>query len=146
MTEREPDEIEEFLRTDVLGRVRVRPEQREKLLDAFEASAMSGQAFAMQHGIKVQTFASWIQKRRRCRGDYADEATRRKLRMSGSRIAQNKSSSERSLNLIEVCVNTDTGSESMPPLEVILPGGAVVKITSESQIGLLKTLLRELPC
>jgi hypothetical protein len=33
------------------------------MLDAFEASAMSGQAFAIHHGIKVHTFASWMQKR-----------------------------------------------------------------------------------
>ena len=62
MTDREAGE---FLKTDVLGRVRLRPEEREKMLDAFEAGGMSGQAFAIHHGIKVQTFASWIQKRRR---------------------------------------------------------------------------------
>lgn len=42
MTDQEPEVADEFLKTDVLGRVRVRPQQREKLLDAFEASAMSG--------------------------------------------------------------------------------------------------------
>ncbi len=38
MTDQEPEVADEFLRTDALGRVRVRPQQREKLLDAFEAS------------------------------------------------------------------------------------------------------------
>jgi hypothetical protein len=49
MTESETDGTEELLKTDALGRITVRPEQREQLLDAFEASAMSGQAFAIHH-------------------------------------------------------------------------------------------------
>ena len=146
MTNAEPNEAEEFLKTDVLGRVRVRPEPRAKLLDAFEASGMTGQAFAIHHGIKVQTFASWIQKRRKKRGDYGDEAVRRKLRLPGCRTGLSDPSPERCLNLIEVEVRPDTGSGLTAPLEGVLPGGAVVRITSESQIGLLKTLLRELPC
>jgi hypothetical protein len=111
MTGSESNEGDEFLKTDVLGRVRVRPEQREKMLDAFEASAMTGQAFAIHHGIKVQTFASWIQKRRRKRGDYDDDAVRHRLRMpvkSKAWIEQTEPSRERSLNLIEVCLNPDT--------------------------------------
>lgn len=58
MTDQGTDEFGEILKTDVLGRVKIRPDRREELLDAFEASAMSGQAFAIRHGIKVQTFAS----------------------------------------------------------------------------------------
>jgi hypothetical protein len=146
MTDQEPEVADEFLKTDVLGRVRVRPQQREKLLDAFEASAMSGQSFAIHHGIKVQTFASWIQKRRRSRGDYEDEATRQRLRMPLSRGGRAKRSPEQCLNLIEVCVNTGSSDGHAPPLEVVLPGGAIVRVSSESQIDLLKSLLRELPC
>lgn len=150
MTEPESSESDELLKADVLGRVRVRPEHRERMLDAFESSGMSGQAFAIHHGIKVQTFASWMQKRRRLRGDYDDEATRHRLGMpakSNARCEQTKPSREPSLNLIEVCVSPGARKNtSTPPLEVLLPGGAVVRISSESQIGLLKTLLRELPC
>ena len=64
----------DLLKTDVLGRVTLGREQREAVLDAFEASGMTGQAFALQHGIKIQTFASWIQKRRHARGDYQSQA------------------------------------------------------------------------
>jgi hypothetical protein len=46
---------DKLLKTDVLGRITVGRDQREAILDAFEASAMSGQAFALHHGIKVQT-------------------------------------------------------------------------------------------
>ena len=135
-----------MLKTDVLGRVKIRPERREELLDASEASAMSGQSFAIHHGIRVQTFASWIQKRRRSRGDYENEATRQRLRMPASRDGPAKRPPEQRLNLIEVCVNTGGSGGSLPPLEVILPGGAVVRVSSESQLGLLRSLLRELPC
>jgi hypothetical protein len=71
----------DLLKADVLGRVTLGREQREAALDAFEASGMTGQAFALQHGIKIQTFASWIQKRRRDCGDYQNESVCRKLRM-----------------------------------------------------------------
>lgn len=64
MTGQGTDGAGEILKTDVLGRVKVRPERREELLDAFEASAMSGQAFAIRHGVKVQTFASWMKSKR----------------------------------------------------------------------------------
>ena len=58
-------EPSQLLKTDVLGRTRMSRAQRESMLDIFENSSMTGQAFALQHGIKIQTFASWIQKRRR---------------------------------------------------------------------------------
>lgn len=153
----QPTESGELLKTDVLGRVKVKPEQREKLLDIFEASGMSAQAFAVQHGIIPSTFATWIQKRRRNRGDYQDETIRRKLRMPGkskAQQAQTKSSRSHALSLVEVKMSHDKDSsaqlppphQSPPPLEVSLPGGAAVKVSSESQISLLKTLIRELSC
>ena len=39
------------------------------------------EAFALQHGIKIQTLASWIQTVRHDRGDYQNEAVWRNLRM-----------------------------------------------------------------
>ena len=59
-----------ILKTDVLGRVRMPADRREAILDAFEQSGISGQAFAAQIGVKYPTFATWIQKRRRKRGEY----------------------------------------------------------------------------
>lgn len=47
-----------LLKTDVRGRARMSRAQREAILDTFKASGMSGQAFALQHGIKIQNFAS----------------------------------------------------------------------------------------
>lgn len=61
------DEI--VLKTDRLGRVTMPAARRELILDRFEVSGMSGQAFARQIGVKYSTFADWVQKRRRCRGE-----------------------------------------------------------------------------
>jgi hypothetical protein len=147
----------ELLKMDVLGRVKVKAEHREAMLDAFEASGMSGQAFAIHHGIKVQTFASWMQKRRHSRGDYDDEQIRQKLRMRSTTIKppapSPAASPPGSFNLIEVQLRRDAdagdtnhANQTVPPIEITLPGGALVKITCGQQIPLLKSLLRALPC
>ncbi len=138
-----------LLKTDVLGRITVGREQRENILNAFEASGMTGQAFALLHGINIQTFASWIQKRRRARGDYHNEAVCSKLRMRKNPSPLDSKKVVRpqaSMNLIEVNVE-DLQNETPKmhqALEVILPGGAVVRIIHESQLDLFKTLLRQL--
>lgn len=148
-----------ILKTDVLGRITIGREQREAILNAFELSGMSGQAFAQHHGIKIQTFASWMQKRRRMRGDYQNEAVCRKLRMRKDSPAPRQKKSTRpltSMNLIEVDLQKDSQkdlqkdtpstSSVSEPMEVVLPGGAVVRIAHESQLSLLQTLMRQLTC
>lgn len=139
-----------MLKVDVLGRVTIKREEREKILDAFEASGMTGQAFAIQHGIKVQTFASWIQKRRRARGDYDSEKTRRKLRMrkktanTPRKAREEKSPVSSSLSLIEVALDDSAPTET--PLEVVLPDGVTLRVQNAGQIALLKSIIRELSC
>jgi hypothetical protein len=134
-----------LLKTDVLGRSRMSRAQREAILDAFEASGMTGQGFALQHGIKIQTFASWIQKRRLARGDYQKESVRQKLRMRKSCPATDPPHpTPTSFKLIEVDLRTEPTATTA--LEVLLPGGAIVRISHESQIGLLQLLLRQQPC
>ena len=66
----DPDISASVIKSDCLGRIHVRKEHREKLLDAFDSSGMSGVKFAAHYGIKYTTFASWIQKRRRKRNEY----------------------------------------------------------------------------
>ena len=134
-----------LVKTDCLGRVTVAKEQREKMLDAFEASSMSGAEFARTHGVPVMTFASWIQKRRKARGDYNNEEKRRELRMRKKSDSNQKPSAPQHevMNLIEVTPQASMGSSE---LEIILPSGAKVQIKDESQIPLLKALIRELSC
>ncbi len=57
-----------MLKTDVLGRVKTSVRQREAMLDEFERSGLSGTKFAAVVGVKYQTFASWVQKRRKATG------------------------------------------------------------------------------
>jgi|GEM_PF-254166 len=73
MTDSSYDENDEaqVLKTDVLGRVKTCKAQRERLLDEFERSGLSGTKFAAVVGVNYQTFASWVQKRRRATGAYA---------------------------------------------------------------------------
>ncbi|MFQ3243316.1 MAG: hypothetical protein ACI9JZ_003027, partial [Lentimonas sp.] len=52
-------------KTDVLGRVYMPKERREAILDAYECSAMSGQAFAAHVGVKSPTLATWLQRWRK---------------------------------------------------------------------------------
>ena len=68
------DTEEVLLRTDRLGRVQMPADKRELILDRFESSGLSGKRFAAQIGVKHTTFAGWVQKRRRERGEYANEA------------------------------------------------------------------------
>jgi hypothetical protein len=56
------------LKRDGQGRVRMPATRREQLLDEFERSGLSGPKFAVLAGLKYQTFATWVQKRKRQRG------------------------------------------------------------------------------
>lgn len=64
-----------LLKTDVLGRVKTPAARREQLLDEFEHSGDSGQQFAELVGVKYQTFATWVQQRKRLRAATAKQQT-----------------------------------------------------------------------
>jgi hypothetical protein len=66
-TKGERNEAALILKTDERGRVRLPKQRQEALLDAFEKSGMSGQAFAAWAGVKYPTFAHWWAKRRKQR-------------------------------------------------------------------------------
>ncbi len=131
-----PDEV---LKTDALGRVRVKTTRREALLDEFERGGTSAQAFAKLVGINYQTFASWVQKRRRARRQYP--AVTVKTLPSTATTAD-------AMRLVEAVVerNEDqavatTGGES---LCVHLPGGARMEVRDGRQARLAAELLRAL--
>jgi hypothetical protein len=67
MTNMESGAVTTLLKTDALGRVRTPAARRERLLDEFERSGMSGVKFAAFVGVKYQTFATWAQQRKRRR-------------------------------------------------------------------------------
>jgi DNA-binding transcriptional regulator YiaG len=73
--DKEMEASEQILKRDVIGRVQTPQGLRERIVDEFERSGMSGREFARMAGMKYPTFASWVQKRRRANGVY--EAVKR---------------------------------------------------------------------
>jgi hypothetical protein len=136
-----PDD--EVLKSDALGRVKTERSRREALLDEFEQSEASGPAFARMVGVKYQTFASWVQKRRRSRAQPPKAAANAKSSMLAAAQA---------LRLVEAVLESDhpqplANGES---LCVHLPGGARVEIRDARQALLAAELLKALnacrPC
>jgi transposase-like protein len=124
------------LKTDRLGRVKTPVERREALVDEYERSGMSGQAFAGHYGIKYQTFATWVQKRgkeRAARGPGKDPMGQ--------------------MQLVEAVVEGGRAGleHGKAAVRVELPGGASVEVGDAGQAMLVGQLLRaysepEKPC
>jgi hypothetical protein len=128
------DEV--ILKQDVLGRVKTPKVRREQLLDEFERSGLPGLKFAELAGIKYQTFATWAQKRRRQRGDYA---------------AGKITAAKKSVQWLEAVVAPPPGSVVKTgglTLVLHLSGGVRVEISDAKQVELAAALVRALqkPC
>ncbi len=128
----------EILRRNGLGRVKTPRDRREALLDEFEKSGLQGAEFAQMAGIKYQTFASWVQRRRHERGEYRRRSKKRQ--------------EAKPLCLVEAAAPWagNAGHDRTKPsaeaglLEVQLPGGAFALVASEHQAHILAGLLRSL--
>jgi hypothetical protein len=116
----------EILKTDQLRRVKTPAARRESLLDEFERSGLSGQEFATLAGIKYQTFATWVQKRRRQKT--GDEHVK-----PGDPV--------RWLETV-VAAAQNSGGKKLAVMVVQLPGGARVEVEDEKQAVLAAALLR----
>ena len=125
-----PDEV---LQTDVLGRVRVKRARREALLDGFERGGTSAQAFAAMVGVKYQTFASWVQKRRRARKQYPPTV----------KALPSTPTTAGALRLVEA-VAEPAVTKVVESLIVHLPGGARVEVRDARQAVLAAELLQAL--
>ena len=128
------------LKTDVLGRVQTSAAQRKAMLDEFERSGLCGTKFAAVAGVNYQTFASWMQKRRRATGAYSN---------SGKKPAAKKTVRSvpalPALGWMEAVV--EEAAESVAKKAVLrleLPGGACVLIADEAQAELAAALLKRL--
>lgn len=115
---------ESLIRQDRLGRMRFTRGQRDTMLDAFEGSGLSGPQFARLHGVAYQTFATWVQKRR-------------KQTLTPSFP----------ITLAEV-EHPSVSALEAPSVELGLPGGATLRLSEPSQLPLAVALIRELsrPC
>lgn len=122
------------LKTDSRGRVRTPAARREQLLDEFERSGVSGVKFAALTGIKYQTLASWVQRRRRLRGSSGPTATKTQAQV-------------RWLEAV-VAEAQAAATVSGTSVKVHLPNGVWMEVTEAPQAVLAAALLRALerPC
>lgn len=124
------------LKTDQLGRVRTPTARREAILDEFERSGMSGQAFAKRCGIKYPTFASWVQRRNRARKVADTDSSSRGCDGGGT------------MTFLEATISAPApeGSAKESWIELESPDGFKVRLQHREQIALavecLKTLKR----
>jgi hypothetical protein len=118
--------VEEVIKTDVLGRMRTSAARRENLLKEFEGSGMSGKKFAELAGIKYQTFATWLQKRRR--------------------QGKSQAKPDDAVRWLEAVVEKAQTSGGKSPLALVveLPGGARMEISDANQAALAASLVRAL--
>jgi transposase-like protein len=122
--------VGEVIKTDVRGRMRVSVERRQSLLAEYDQSGLSARKFADLSGIKYQTLANWLQKRRRLGASPAQPAD--------------------SVRWLEAVVEKakTSGLPCAPVLIVTLPGGARTEIGDAHQAALAALLLHSLakPC
>jgi hypothetical protein len=122
--------VEGVIKTDVLGRMRTSAARWKMLLDEFERSGLSGTKFAQLSGIKYQTLATWLQKRRR-----------------QARASAKPGDSVRWLEaVVEKAQGPATPKASVVMLR--LPGGAQIELANLQQVPLAAALLHSLesPC
>lgn len=100
-------------------------ERRERLLDEFERSGASASAFAKLIGMKYQTFAYWVQRRRE---------QGRPAGLGAAAVPR----------LLEAVVGGSQFAGRASVLRVELPGGARMELCDPSQAVLAAALLREL--
>ncbi len=115
------DMNEVILKTDRRGRLRYTTEQKQALIEAYEASGLSGPRFAALHGVNYQTLVSWLKKRR---GDDADHPALR--------------------SLFPAELDGPPRDVAVPPMEILLPCGVRLAVHTPSQMNMAATLIREL--
>ena len=127
MTTTKSEPATTLLKTDALGRVRTPAQRRERWLDEFERSGMSGAKFAEFVGLKYQTFATWVQRRQR----------QRKGTVRTAPALQ--ADAAKQLRWMEAVLEPSPppADPNQTPLLVHLPGGARAELTDAKQVALV---------
>lgn len=124
---------ESIMKTDRRGRLRYTPEQKKTMVDAYLASGLSAPRFATLHGVNYQTLVSWIKKGK-------IQGTEAPPRLLHSAL----------LSLVPAEIDHFNANGSGSAIEVLLPGGTKLLISSPGQVDLAVALIRELnhsrPC
>ena len=116
----------DLLKTDKRGRVRASPMRRQELLAEFDKSGLSGPKFAAVAGIKYQTLASWLQRRRK-QGHGVSPA-----------LCAAKAPAVQWLETVIQSTQAAAGAG----LVVRLPSGATLEVASANQAPLAAAVLR----
>jgi hypothetical protein len=119
----------EILKTDKRGRVRRTAERREQLLEQYDQSGLSGPKFAAVTGLKYQTLASWLQRRR----------------LEREKVTPAVPPAQRpAVQWLETVVEQaqTTTPVASSTLMVRLPSGATLEVMHLSQVSLAGALLR----
>ncbi len=103
------------------GREHYTQQYKDEVFAAYEASGMSGPAFADHYGLKYPTFASWAAKRRHVESQSSPPAGKQQF------------------VLAEFGATPESGE-----LHIELPGGASARLSDAGQADLLATLIRAL--
>src|SRR5215208_3286232 len=122
--------VEEILKQDGRGRVRVSRERREAVLDEFERSGMNATRFARLAGVNYQTFAGWVRRRRLSRAEGDGSLARAPLTRGAT------------VRLFEAVLGDGRSSLEVGALMVELPGGSRVVIESPTQLAMVAELVR----
>jgi hypothetical protein len=114
----------EILKTDKRGRVRTTRQRREELLREFERSGLSAPRFAELTGVKYQTLAGWLHRRRQQQGPVA-------------------AAKAPGVQWLETVVQTtDLPATADSRLLVRLPSGATFELSHLTQAALAGAVLR----
>ena len=114
-------------------------------MDAYERSGLTGPKFAKVAGVCYQTFAGWMQKRRRTRGDYASSAVLApSAQAGGSRPLIRWVEAEAEESVASHSAVVQGKEDAGKALVVMLERGVRVELRQASQVPLLVELARQL--
>ena len=122
--------IETGEKRDALGRRHTPAERRAELLAAYRTSGLTQSAFARREGITYSTFCTWAQAERRQGALPAAPAGRKRRRRVGSpavRFAE---------------VRLPAVPAPVPGLEVRLPDGTLLRVSTAAELAALVRALR----
>jgi transposase-like protein len=127
--------VNEVLKQDSRGRVRVPKERREALLAEFERSGLSGAAFARMAGINYQTFANWRHQRREAIKETGEMAP-------GASVVERTEGAGQPVRLFEAFVEHGRRPSALDAgLAIELAAGARLVVETPAQLRLAAELL-----
>jgi transposase-like protein len=118
---------ESIMKTDRRGRLRYTSEQKKTMVDAYRASGLSAPRFAAHHGVNYQTLVSWIKKDKQSSASTTPD-----------------SSPSGFFSLIPAVIEGGVNPVADGAMEISLPGGARLSITSANHVALAVALIRQL--